>query len=261
MRGSNNMATVRYAGSDGIKVRSTAAGAVAVTLNESALMYDIAGVANVKKALNGTTYVWVKVHYYNVKDDSTDEGSGWVAKEYTTQVSKTVPSKSSVYNSNTTLKQNQMLTNARYVFSKLKDEGWETNPIYAILGNMEEESTINPGRWQNGYKTDSNGYGLVQWTPSTKLTKWCSNPSDIDKQIERIQYEVDNEDDNDIKQWDSDKNSPKMKFSAFIKSSKSVSVLAEYFVKCYEKNNPSSAEIKQRQSNATKWETLIGYLL
>jgi hypothetical protein len=67
MEGSNNMATVRYAGSNGIKVRSTAAGTVVVTLNEGDLMYDIPGVANVKKALNGTTYVWVKVHYYYPK--------------------------------------------------------------------------------------------------------------------------------------------------------------------------------------------------
>lgn len=49
-----------------------------------------------------------------------------------------------------------------------------------------------------------------------------------------------------------------------IKSDKSIteenSDLAEYFIRCYEKNNPKDPEIKQRQSNATKWETLIGYL-
>lgn len=250
------MATVRYAGSGGIKVRSTAAGTVVVTLNEGALMYDIAGVANVKKALNGTTYVWVKVHYYNVKDDSTDEGSGWVTKKYTTQVSTTVPSKSSIHSSNSLLKQNQMLTNARYIYKYLNDEGWESNAIYAIIGNMEEESTINPGRWQNGYKTASNGYGLTQWTPSTKLTDWSSNSGDIDNQLKRILYEVKHENE----QWVSSKKSPKLTFSEFTQSTKSVSDLAEYFVKCYEQCDPSSTEIKQRQSNASKWKTLIGYL-
>ena len=60
------MATVRYVNSSsGLNVRDSAAGTKVTTLNNGALMYDIPGVANVTASLGGTSYVWVKVHYYN----------------------------------------------------------------------------------------------------------------------------------------------------------------------------------------------------
>lgn len=44
--------------------------------------------------------------------------------------------------------------------------------LYGMLGNMEQESTINPGLWQSK-RPFWKGWGLVQWTPYTKYTNWA----------------------------------------------------------------------------------------
>lgn len=50
-------------------------------------------------------------------------------------------------------------------------------PLAAVLGAMDAESTINPGRWEGDKApyTAGAGYGLLQWTPWTKLRTWCLN--------------------------------------------------------------------------------------
>ena len=81
------------------------------------------------------------------------------------------------YDSSNSLSQSQMEINATYIYSYLKHKGWTINAISALLGNMQAESSINPGRWQSdrvGGDSDSHGYSLVQWTPYTKYTNWCS---------------------------------------------------------------------------------------
>ncbi len=253
---------VRYANSGGISVRNTAAGTKITTLNAGTLMYDIPGITTVTASLKGTSYVWVKVCYYKINsDNSTTTGNGWVAKSATTQVSNTVPSKSSTYSSNSVLTQNKMLVNATYIYNYLSNKGWSNNAICALLGNMETESSINPGRWQNGKVNTSLGYGLTQWTPSTKYTNWLSSSADkgdIDNQLKRILYEVSR---GNI-QWNSSKLSPSMTFSEFTTSTKTTSSLTEYFFKCYEQSQDTSSNpLSIRQSNATKWSTLIGFLV
>lgn len=252
------MATVHYVNSSsGLNVRSTAAGTKVTTLNNGDLMYDIPGVSTVTASLNGTSYVWVKIHYYKT-GTTTKEGDGWVTVNNTSTVSTTVPTKSKVLSSNSSLKQYQQLINARYIHNYLKNNGWSNNAIYAVLGNMEAESYINPGKWESTDDT-SKGYGLVQWTPATEYTNWLSSnedQSDIDNQLDRILYEVKNK-----LQWISSKHSPAMSFSSFTTSTKSCSILAEYFVRCYERPDSVDSKVASRQSNATKWSTLIGYLL
>ena len=249
--------TVRRAPSGGLNVRSTAAGAKVATLNEGDLMYDIAGVSAVTKPLNGTSYVWIKVHYY-LSGDTMTEGDGWVTKANTTAISTTAPSKSDTFCSNSYLKQHEMLVNARYIYKYLSDNGWVPNAIYAVLGNMEKESTINPGLVERG---GSGGYGLTQWTPPTKLTNWLGNKekSDIDNQLSRLVYEANNEE-----QWDSSlckPGHPAMTFAQFTKNPNSCSVLAEYFCRCYENPEKVDDKILERQNRAKKWSTLFGYLV
>lgn len=253
------MATkVRYVSStSGINVRSTAAGAKIATLNYGDLMYDVPGVATQTASLGDTSYEWVKVHYYPY-GTSTSEGEGWVTVSNTTVVSTVTPTKSKVLNSNYLLKQHERLINARYIHKYLKDNGWSNNAIYAMLGNMEEESSINPGKWEVTNNT-SKGYGLTQWSPSTKYTSWLptgSIISDIDNQLARILYEVLN----DNLQWVKSQMSPNMTFSEFTTSNKSVSVLAEYFLRCYERPSDAESKVATRQANAAKWKTLIEYL-
>lgn len=45
--------------------------------------------------------------------------------------------------------ENQMETNAEYIYNYLKKKGFTKNAICGILGNMNSESTINPAVWQS----------------------------------------------------------------------------------------------------------------
>lgn len=68
------------------------------------------------------------------------------------------------------LNQEQMENNADIVISYLNEQGYEQNTMAAILGNLENESTINPNRQEVG----GIGYGLVGWTPVDVLINACN---------------------------------------------------------------------------------------
>lgn len=87
------------------------------------------------------------------------------------------------------LNQAEMDNNATIVYSRLYNSGWSLNAICGLLGNFWKESTINPGVWENLDDTNpSGGYGLAQWTPSTKWTNYATAQGwaidDGDKQLE-----------------------------------------------------------------------------
>lgn len=238
----------------GLNVRSTAAGTKITTIKDGDLMYDIAGVSKVTASLDGTSYVWVKVYYY--KSCASEEGEGWVTEDGTRVCSRGLPARKSVICSNDALEQYQQLVNAGYIYKRLRENSWSDNAIYAILGNMEVESTINPGKWEVENNTEL-GYGLTQWTPATKYFDWLPSGAaqgDIDNQIDCILYEVANK-----LQWDSSKHSPAMSFSFFVTSKKTCSELAEYFVRCYEQPANVDKKVAARQTNANKWSKLLGY--
>ena len=71
------------------------------------------------------------------------------------------------------LSQSEMENNALLVYSIFFQLGYSFNSIIGMLGNMQQESTINPALWQN-LTVGTGGYGLVQWTPSTKYTNWAN---------------------------------------------------------------------------------------
>ena len=76
--------------------------------------------------------------------------------------------------SNAYLSQSQMTDNAQYIADYLFARGWTQNAIAGILGNMQRESTMNPGLWESLiYGNMSSGYGLVQWTPATGYISWA----------------------------------------------------------------------------------------
>lgn len=70
--------------------------------------------------------------------------------------------------------QAEMENNALEVYGQLYNYGWTVNAICAVLGNMQDESYINPAQTQNGYATTSmnGGYGLVMWSPARKIKEW-----------------------------------------------------------------------------------------
>lgn len=71
------------------------------------------------------------------------------------------------YSGNEKNKQN----NAIIVYLYLKEKGFSDNAIYAILGNMEQESQLDPTLSYT--KGSNNAYGLLQWDPQTKWTNWA----------------------------------------------------------------------------------------
>lgn len=65
----------------------------------------------------------------------------------------------------------EMTGNAYMVFSFFTKLGFTNEAIAGLLGNMQAESGINPGRWQNG---SGPGYGLVQWDPASNYLNWAA---------------------------------------------------------------------------------------
>lgn len=167
------------------------------------------------------------------------------------------------YNSSNALTMDQMKVNATYIYSYLLDKGWNINAISALLGNMQAESSINPGRWQSdrvGGDSTSHGYSLVQWTPYTKYTNWCSeqgysDPSEMDSALARIIYEVEQN-----IQWIGVGNYYGMSFKEFATSEETVSYLAIGFLLCYERPADQSESVQNyRASLANSWyEYLTG---
>jgi murein DD-endopeptidase MepM/ murein hydrolase activator NlpD len=139
---------------------------------------------------------------------------------------------------NTYLNNSQKLNNAQLVANHFIATGWTPNAISALCGNMSGESTLNPNLYEQGYNHSlTRGYGLVQWTPATKLMNWCSanslDWSDGDAQLSRIDYEQLNK-----IQWISKSSYNYMSFNQFTQSTQSVDYLTEAFIWSYER--PSS---------------------
>ena len=160
----------------------------------------------------------------------------------------------SVTSANRYLTQSEMEGNARYIAAALLSRGWSVNAIAAMLGNMESESGINPGIYESLDSTSTtNGFGLVQWTPNTKYKTWADANGyaygDIDGQITRIQYELDNG-----LQWIST-DAYSMTFSEFSTSTQSPEKLAQAFLYNYER--PASLDQPNRSTQARSWYTFI----
>lgn len=69
---------------------------------------------------------------------------------------------------------------AAEVATYLKGQGYSNEGIAAILGNMQQESSMNPGTsGDDGYGTDS--FGLIQLTGSNKnnFLRWCANTGKV----------------------------------------------------------------------------------
>lgn len=165
------------------------------------------------------------------------------------------------FDSSQSLSLDQMKENAIYIWNYLKSEGWTLEAVCGMLGNMQSESAINPGRWQNdspGGDPEGHGYGLVQWTPYTKYTDWIitqgfSDPSEMDANIFRILHEVENN-----LQWiaTSEYN---YSFYEFTQSTDDPYNLAMAFLKNYER--PADPNQPTRGDQALFWyEFLGGYI-
>lgn len=150
----------------------------------------------------------------------------------------------------------EMTVNAEYILSALLSKGWSKNAVAGMLGNMQTESTINPGIWQDLAEGRLDlGFGLVQWTPASKYTNWADSMgytwTDIDGQLERLQFEIDNN-----LQWIPTVDYP-LSFREFKTSNQSPEYLAQAFLRNYER--PTEQNQPNRSTQARYWfENLTG---
>ena len=146
-------------------------------------------------------------------------------------------------------------TRALNVWRQLRTTGWSAQSIAGIMGNMQTESMgfqhdlMELGQewnWPNC------GYGLVQWTPATKLIDWCvANGHDyttVEGQIARIKYEFENG-----VQWFANPSRPDLQFvlqSVFVTQS-NVELCADEFLAFYE--HPADPTQPLRLTQARYW--------
>lgn len=134
-----------------------------------------------------------------------------------------------------------------------KSKGWTANAVSGILGNSYYESTVNPNRWEGDIPfaepVSSRGYGLVQWTPWTKIINWLKEKGyypDVSKfgqgECERIQWEMENN-----QQWIATATYPES-FRDFSVSTKDPYTLAIEFLANYER--PADPNQPQRGTKA-----------
>ena len=70
------------------------------------------------------------------------------------------------------LTQSQMENNATEFYGYFHSKGFTIESIAGMLGNLQQESNINPGMKQTS--SASSGWGLIQWTPSSNLTGYAT---------------------------------------------------------------------------------------
>lgn len=155
------------------------------------------------------------------------------------------------------LSDSEMQNNAEIIHNYLIEKGWTKNAIAGLLGNMQQESTINPALWQSLNPNPAMGYGLVQWTPSTNYTNWANNNgysiTDGYYQLKWI-----DELSESSGQWIPTDDYP-LSWSDFKSSTKSVTYLCSAFLKNFER---AGIEVEsKRHEYALRWFTFINGLI
>ena len=152
--------------------------------------------------------------------------------------------------SNNYLSLSEMQINATYIYKYFYSLGWTLNAISGMLGNMQRESTINSGLWQNRDEGNTSlGLGLVQWTPATNLINWANTKGldylKISTQCAKIYDEYLNGG-----QYYETSDYP-LSFSEFAISKESPEYLASVFLKNYERAGVEAES--ERKENARYW--------
>lgn len=70
------------------------------------------------------------------------------------------------------LTQSEMENNATEFYGYFNSKGFTIESVAGMLGNLQQESNINPGMKQTA--SASSGWGLIQWTPSSNLTDYAT---------------------------------------------------------------------------------------
>lgn len=151
------------------------------------------------------------------------------------------------------LNQMEMEHNATIIAQIFRDAGWTDQAIAAMLGNMQSESSINPGIWEGLDDVAKGGYGLVQWTPYTNYADWAGDgwEDNGDRECDRILWELDTG-----VQWYATSSYP-LSFKQFSQSTDDPGYLAYAWLYNYER--PGSLDQPIRKTRANQWyEWLTG---
>jgi hypothetical protein len=101
---------------------------------------------------------------------SSPLGAGYVAADYVAY-GTLIGNPASVITANRHLTAGEQTINAQYILDYMVGNlGWTRQAVCGLLGNIEVESTMSPGAWFGftSSPTTGLGFGLTQWTPSTK---------------------------------------------------------------------------------------------
>lgn len=159
--------------------------------------------------------------------------------------------------SNTYLSKEEAYDNAKYIYIYFTNLGWTSNSICGMLGNIDRESTVNPGLWESlDYENYERGFGLVQWTPATNLTNWATSKGLDRNSIETQCAKIKDEYDNGGQYYPTDEFN--LTFEQFSKSTESPEYLAEVFCNNYER--PGVVAMEERKSNARYWYNQLSNL-
>lgn len=148
------------------------------------------------------------------------------------------------------LTREQMEMNATYCYGWLNANGWSLNAISGMFGNMQTESGINPGIWEDLNEGNLNGgFGLTQWTPASKYLDWANERgldyTQMDSNLMRIEWEV-----AEHEQWISTSAYP-MSFEEFKTSEAAPYTLGMTFLYNYER--PTDLNQPFRGTQAQEW--------
>ena len=145
---------------------------------------------------------------------------------------------------------NTQLSNAKFVYEFFRSRGWTSESISGMLGNMQAESGVIADIDE---RSGGGGYGLVQWTPKSKLTDWAAKKDldhrTLEAQCKRIQWELEN-----TVQFYSTAKFP-MTFKEFSRSTESPAHLARVFMHNYER--PANLNQPARGDYASDWFELL----
>jgi len=135
---------------------------------------------------------------------------------------------------------------AKTIFAQLLANGFSRGTAAGILGNAQAESGIIADRWEGDRVGNmAGGYGLLQWTPASKLIDWAGSQAkaaQLQTQINRIIYEV-----NNGVQFAK----PGQSFRAWAGSNITPEQAADDFVRYYER--PAVVNSTTRQQFARQW--------
>ena len=140
--------------------------------------------------------------------------------------------------------------NAKYIYQYFKNKGWTCEAIAGMLGNMQAESGIIADIAERG---GGDGFGLVQWTPRSKLINWATSLKldykQLDAQCQRIQWELEN-----AQQYYTTAAYP-LTFKQYTKSTQDPAYLALVFLNNYER--PLNPNQPIRGTYANNWYNLL----